>query len=662
MATRRTKSEMAGNIRGTISNSPVDTEKEAAGNMATATTIATIAVTLDKMNESTENVFLDILDSLREIPTSLKGVEKQNSDVMKKISSAIVHLDEELKKTNDPKKQKELIEAIEGLKIEGEAAFGKSTEGKLPSGPTSFKELIPAMFGVTQQSKKEAGGSSLKAAKTAIGASFKGAFGIGTVDPAAPTSFEDVLKTDRAQVEQAKKQAEQSKNVEGAIGNARGAKIAARDKETPAHLKIETDEEGNKYRTSKAGKRVSEKTASGAINPAFSPKSGMFGATLIDGKTGATLGTPGAAAGTQAKFTSSGSDAKTDSSSEDLLAKLGEVDENTDELEDKASGGIASLLMGLIPAMIAGIAPLMAMLLPALGAIAMPLLGIVAAVLAVVAIVKLFKFFQKKGEEKKLAAAQLDEKITDMRAAGKSEKEIRDALKKENPELAPKLLEAGMKKTEDSKKKVAQLDDTVTKLRSEGKSDREIRKVLAKDNPNALAEVTIALDKKEKEKTAAKEATGAPATTAPATTAPATTGRATTAPATTGRATTAPATTGRATTAPATTPAVATIELAPNPKAAVESYTSPAAALSIASISATNSASGRVPAQAAIEQQSALSSAASAAPTIINNSTDNSVKSSSSGGGQSSGGATITLRDVHNSYIRFQEKRMARVM
>ena len=287
MATRRTKSEMAGNIRGTISNSPVDTEKEAAGNMATATTIATIAVTLDKMNESTENVFLDILDSLREIPTSLQGVENQNSKVMKMMSAAILHLDEELKKTNDPEKQKKLIEAIEGLKIEGQAAFGKSTEGRLPSGPTSFKELIPAMFGITQQSKKEAGGSSLKAFTTAFSKDLKGMFGISTPDTNAPGSFEDIVKTDRTQ-------AEQDKNVEGAIGNVRKAKIATRDKETPAHLQVHTDEQGNKYRTSKAGKRVREKTASGAVNPAFSPKTGMFGATLIDGKTGAMLSTSAA--------------------------------------------------------------------------------------------------------------------------------------------------------------------------------------------------------------------------------------------------------------------------------------------------------------------------------------------------------------------------------
>ena len=619
MAARKNKSTMAKNIRNVVTSTvAVDSEKEANNNAKIGKTVAAIAGTLGEMSEKTEKVFNDILDALKEIPHSLADIEKQNSDVMKQVTAAILQLDEELEQTNDPE-QKELITSkIEKLKGIGQEAFNKSTEGKLPSGPTSFKELIPAMFGVTQQSRKEAGGSSWKAAKTAIGASFKGIFGIGTPDPSKPASFDENLSRGRAQVQQ-------NKDIDALKGgddtrSTRAENIRDRDKVDKGDLSATENE--------------------------FLKTQGFNDATIAKIAASKTSSEPVATA--TPKFGGSGSDAKTDSSSEDLLAKMEEVDENTDELEEKTSGGIASLLTGLIPAMLAGIAPLMAMLLPALGAIAMPLLGIVAAVLAVVAIVKLFKFFQKKNEEKKLAAAQLDDKITDMRAAGKSEEEIRDALTKENPELATKsrwsgksLLDAGMNKTEDSKKKVAELDDKVTKLRAEGKSDFEIRKVLAKEDPKSLVEISTSLDKNEKEKTAAKKAAGAGAA---ATDAPAT-------------AASAAATDAPATAASAAAPAVATVELAPSPTAAA-----PAAALGIASISAADSASGRVPAQAAIEQQSALSSAASAAPTIINNSTDNSRKSSSSGGGQSSGGATITLRDVHNSYMRFQEKRMARVM
>jgi hypothetical protein len=342
----------------------------------------------------------------------------------------------------------------------------------------------------------------------------------------------------------------------------------------------------------------------------------MFGATLIDGKTGATLGgptgavaTPGktstvvATAGT-AKFSGSGSDTET---KDNDFAELKKIDENTDELEEKADGGMASLLAGLIPAMVAGIAPLMAMLLPALGAIALPLVAVVASIAAIVLVVKAFKGF---GE---MRAAQKEAKASETRGV------------EGNAKLKEKIGVTG--------EEAAKVGSSVNSMVSAGKTDEEIKAAIKEKNPGIKDEYLDA--KVAAARKPADEKNNTPATATPATAAAALPGTTMGAPATA-----AAALPGTTMGAPATAASVA-------------------AAASISTGAAGASASGRVPAQEAIEQKSVVPSAA---PTIINNNTDNSKKSSSSGGGQSSGGAEISLRDVHNSYMRFQEKRMARVM
>ena len=231
---KKNKSDMAKGIRRSILNDgeSVDTEKESDANLQTAASIAKIAVTLDGFTAATlgsdknlEDVFLDILDELKEIPTSLRELEKKNSKVIESITTAILKLEKELEKTNDPKKQKALIEAIAELKGEGQAAIDKSAADapKEPKGPTSIKELLAGMMGITPESKKAAGGSSLKAFASAVKKDARATFGLDTADaPAEPKTIEEVLKEKREQKRVQEKTERAQKKIEGAVGDERG--------------------------------------------------------------------------------------------------------------------------------------------------------------------------------------------------------------------------------------------------------------------------------------------------------------------------------------------------------------------------------------------------------------------------------------------------------
>ena len=208
---KKNKSDMAKGIRRSILNDgeSVDTEKESDANLQTAASIAKIAVTLDGFTAATlgsdknlEDVFLDILDELKEIPTSLRELEKKNSKVIDSITTAILKLEKELEKTNDPKKQQALIQAIAELKGEGQAAIDKSAADapKEPKGPTSIKELLAGLMGITPESKKAAGGSSLKAFASALKKDARATFGLDTPDaPVEPETIEEVLEEKRVQ-------------------------------------------------------------------------------------------------------------------------------------------------------------------------------------------------------------------------------------------------------------------------------------------------------------------------------------------------------------------------------------------------------------------------------------------------------------------------------
>jgi hypothetical protein len=220
---KKNKSDMAKGIRRSILNdgNSVDTEKESDANLQAAASIAKIAVTLDGFTAATlgsdknlEDVFLDILDELKEIPTSLRELEKKNSKVIESITTAILKLEKELENTNDPKKQQALIQAIAELKGEGQAAIDKSAADapKEAKGPTSIKELLAGLMGITPESKKAAGGSSLKAFASALKKDARATFGLDTPDaPVEPETIEEVLEEKRVQ-----------KKIEGAIGDERG--------------------------------------------------------------------------------------------------------------------------------------------------------------------------------------------------------------------------------------------------------------------------------------------------------------------------------------------------------------------------------------------------------------------------------------------------------
>lgn len=69
--------------------------------------------------------------------------------------------------------------------------------------------------------------------------------------------------------------------------NERKAAIAARLKDVPEHFRVKSDETG-RFRVGTKGNRIDEYTPTGALNPRFQPASGMMGKQLVDEGSGFT--------------------------------------------------------------------------------------------------------------------------------------------------------------------------------------------------------------------------------------------------------------------------------------------------------------------------------------------------------------------------------------
>lgn len=366
---RREKKEMAGNIRKRVISAQktlVDTSEEVTSSKEMATAVSSVAVSIEALSEGQEKLFNALIEELSKIPDTLEQKETKSEKVLEKLLNAILEMEKQLEKTTDPEQRAKIEQGISKLRGQADVAMGGTSRGRaLRTGG----DVASQFLGVNPRERKEAGGGVKGFLKAFMGqdedSGLRGGvrkyFGIQpqrTVDEmlAAKRGSADIAGT----LDQAKEQKE----------NERKAAVAARLKDVPEHLRVQSDSAG-RYRVAKSGTRLDEYLPSGELNPRFQPASGMMGKQLVDAGSGFTYEAGkgvqagmvpggGGASVPAALATGGGTDVATDTFKEDLMDKLEDLEEQLEDVETAADskgllGNISSILGGLGGTLLTGI-------------------------------------------------------------------------------------------------------------------------------------------------------------------------------------------------------------------------------------------------------------------------------------------------------------------
>lgn len=284
--TRREKKEMAGNIRKRIISAQktlVDTAEEVSSSKEMAAAVSTVAVSIEALSEGQEKLFNELIEELSKIPDTLREKESKSEKILDKLLDAIVELEKQLEEANDPEQKEKLQQGIQNLRGQADKVYQDTSAG---SSLKTMGDVVSQYLGVSPGERKEAGGGVKGFLKAFVGqdkesgirGDTKKFFGIHpqrTVDEmlVAKRGSQDIAGTlDKAKIEKE---------------NERKAAIAERLRNVPEHLRVKSDEQG-RFRTSKKGDRIPEYLPSGSLNPRFQPASGMMGKQLVDEGSGYT--------------------------------------------------------------------------------------------------------------------------------------------------------------------------------------------------------------------------------------------------------------------------------------------------------------------------------------------------------------------------------------
>ena len=263
----KTKQESAKKIRERmISRSPLNVEEESSRNIATAKELTNIAVNIENLSDTQADIFEKMLKTLEEIPSTIRGRERQNEDLMEQIANAILDLEKQLEKETDEDKRGQLQGAIGGLTQQGQN-LGNSGR---PKGQSLFIEGMASkhlgLRGPFLQEMRNRGGG-VKGAFGAYGSALKTGFralrgkDLGDGD----NLFDDKLAGLRST-------RDASEQISASMAEIRKGKVRENVENVADYNVAKIDPStGQYYRESKAGNRIDEFTESGKLNPQFDP-------------------------------------------------------------------------------------------------------------------------------------------------------------------------------------------------------------------------------------------------------------------------------------------------------------------------------------------------------------------------------------------------------
>jgi hypothetical protein len=187
------KSVSAKRIRKSfVQKNMFDTEEAATANVESAQELANVAISIETLTENQERIFQDMLEALQEIPDSVRERERQSEKLLDKIFDAIFELEKSLETETDPEKRKVLEAGISTLKGKGADMFKTTGYNQRDNRPASLGESIAShYFGVDPALKRQHG--FVKGFGKALVRDTKKAFGISSRPN--KVSFDEMLES-----------------------------------------------------------------------------------------------------------------------------------------------------------------------------------------------------------------------------------------------------------------------------------------------------------------------------------------------------------------------------------------------------------------------------------------------------------------------------------
>lgn len=283
---RREKKQMAVNIRKRVISAQkalVDTSEEVTSSKEMATAVSSVAVSIEALSEGQEKLFNALIEELSKIPETMEQKESKSEKVLEKLVDAILDLEKQLEKTTDPEQRAKIEQGISKLRGQADVAMEGTSRGRaLRTGG----DVASQFLGVNPRERKEAGGGVKGFLKAFMGQDEDSGLRGGVrkyfgIQPQRTVDEMLAAKRGSEDIAGTLTQAKEQKE------NERKAAVAARLKDVPEHFRVKSDETG-RFRIGTKGTRIDEYTASGAINPRFQPASGMMGKQLVDEGSGFT--------------------------------------------------------------------------------------------------------------------------------------------------------------------------------------------------------------------------------------------------------------------------------------------------------------------------------------------------------------------------------------
>lgn len=320
---------------------------------------------LDPEEQTTSSI--EVASNIARVAVVLENLSNDQTDVLKEILKALETIPENVGQSIEQSEQtlEKLVKVIVKLEKDVEAAEKKGDKKKA-------EELRGSISALRGEANKAIQGGALAAGPQTMGEGFANMLGVsprelrgagggvggffkafaGGMKNNTLDAFTPRLNKPPTLEEQLEKERNKSK-ISGTLSEARKADIAERMKQVPEHLRIKVDPDtGMRYRIGTKGNRINEFEESGAKNSRF--EFGTLGG-LVDEETGKAYDykTKGSMKSTRENFgDADGVDESTDTSTQDILDKMDDINDTLQEVITAIEGvstGDSGLGLGFNP-------------------------------------------------------------------------------------------------------------------------------------------------------------------------------------------------------------------------------------------------------------------------------------------------------------------------
>lgn len=271
----RTKSDISKNIRNSIKGSTsfsVDRNREAGKNMELSKTLQGISTFLETLSKNEQDMFKKLIAAVEEIPKNNVELQRQQKQIFDDLIKTSAVLKKAAEKETDPKKKKELESATSSM-IER----GTSIQKNIDPNPRGLREMIGAkkygidprevrqkglIRSVFSQAKREVFGGDAPSFSEQV-ESEKNSPDAESVEPAVPNATEPSKKSKKTLGEKTKDNLKGLENLTQTLKSIL-SEVTVMRKIVEGRIKFNANAKGGQYKDAATGKNIKKEDASRA--------------------------------------------------------------------------------------------------------------------------------------------------------------------------------------------------------------------------------------------------------------------------------------------------------------------------------------------------------------------------------------------------------------